>query len=515
VEEEPVPTATGTFTCHSRAIYSTSLHEEHPVHRRSQKQFMIRLLPLIATIISAACTWAETPPAFTPSGDMQAARVNHTATLLNDGRVLIAGGWNRGGVLAGAELFDPASATFTPLPNMTSPRQLHSATLLADGRVLIAGGLSGSGTASRLSSAELFDPVTATFSRTGDLNSTHFQHAATRLTDGTVLISGGYLGGSLEYYDPAAGSFVTVPGPAVKTDNASDEAVLLANGSVFLVGSDYPLIFNASTNSLKPAGYTPDLQSYPAATLLLNGKVLLSGNWIDDFGNCAAPCDGSQIFDPVANAFSRTAPPSSSRYAHTATLLADGTVLLAGGYTVGAGLAPAEIYDPSQDSYSQAGEMVTQRVFVASTLLADGRVLFTGGETAEGPSTVQFASTEIYTPAQRIAPPVLLSLSGDNKGPGAILHADTHMPVTDDNPASAGEPLEVYATGLAAQGAIPPSIAIGGHPAMILWFGTSPVYAGLNQINIRVPDNVATDKPAPVRLNYIGRPSNEVTMSVK
>jgi hypothetical protein len=198
----------------------------------------------------------------------------------------------------------------------------------------------------------------------------------------------------------------------------------------------------------------------------------------------------------------------------TATLLSDGTVLIAGNN--GVPLASAELYDPATGTFTRTGDMTTDRGLHTATLLDNGKVLNAGGiryVAAQGWPPV--SSADLYTPASVIPAPVLLSLSGDGAGQGAIQHSNTIRIASATDPAVAGEYLSIYLTGLADGAVIPPQVAIGGRLAEITFFGNVPGYPGLNLINLRMPGGVTPGPAVPVRLTYIGRLSNQVTIGAQ
>jgi hypothetical protein len=500
----------------------------------------IRLvLPLLALGAVPAAT-AQSPGTFAPTGDMKTPRWVHTATLLADGKVLIAGGGGvPNGFLESVELYDPQTGAFTLAAPMHTPRYGHTATLLPDGKVLITGGFAGGGVTSLpLSSAELYDPAHEIFLETGYMVTGRAFHTATLLRNGKVLIAGGVttdaLGHapwpqfSLELYDPSTGGFTPT---GTTTDCSSPEtATLLANGKVFLAANHYLFalqidmaeLYDPSAGACSPIAKPPANAKLPTAIALMDGNVLITADNLD--GGPTAGFGFGELYNPISGTFITTKNMTMAREEKSATLLPDGTVLITGGCLcdgpVGIGpFGSAEFYDPGKAVFSSTAEMHTARHAHTATLLNDGRVLIAGGS---GPivhpgssDSVLLSSAEIYTPAALIPAPVLLSLSGDGKGPGAIQHSGTYQVVSPENPAVAGEALIVYCTGLSDGSVIPPLVAIGGRMAEVLWFGNTPGFVGLNQINVRMPSGVAPGTAVSVRLSYIGRPSNQVTIAVR
>ena len=492
----------------------------------------MRLRGAVVPVVLLGIARAQLPGTFTPTGDMTTARSGHTQTLLPNGTVLIAGGryqplQSPSFSLAGAELYDPTTGTFTATGSMTTPRQWHTATLLPDGKVLIAGGGNCITSDPCWASAELYDPSSGTFTATGKMTAARRAFTATLLNNGKVLIAGGDLPGAVatataELYDPSTGRFTATGQMTAARDNHT--ASLLPDGEVLMIGSGWwPVpgaeLYDPETGAFRsvagtiPSGPFGRPRTTQMSILLTNGKVL---TMLEDAesGNPA----GAAIYDPANSVFAPAG--ETAALTTTATLLPDGTVL-ATGYpllnTPPGGLNALR-YDPVSGAFYPTGDMTTPRAGHSATLLLDGAVLVAGGQLVGGGvpcCDTTLSAAELYHPPVVIPAPVLFSLSGDGRGSGAILHATNQQVVSPDNPAAPGEVLEIYGTGLIDGGVIPPQVAIGGMMAEVLYFGKAPGFEGLNQINVRVPAWVTRGDAVGVRMNYLSRPSNEVTIAVQ
>ena len=294
---------------------------------------------------------------------MVEARFDHTATSLLDGRVLVAGGAAFIGdtpdsVRASAELYDPGSGTWTATASMAEARYGHTATRLPDGTVLVAGG--GSGT---LTSAELYEPSNEAWTATGSMAEGRGGHTATLLPDGTVLVAGGY-----------------------------------ANSGNLLTSAE---LYDPTNETWTATGSMAEGRADATITVLRDGTVLVAGGYtVDSSGNFAALAS-AELYDPISETWTATGSMAETHYVGTATLLPDGTVLVAGGDTVDSGnatvLASAELYDSGRGSWTAAGGMIEARDSHTATPLPDGRVLVAGGGDFSGQHLL--ASAELYDPS--------------------------------------------------------------------------------------------------------------------
>ena len=466
---------------------------------------------------------AQVPGTFASTGSMITPRFAHTATLLPDGKVLIAGGDTLcvvGGPCRGsnsAELYDPATHSFAPTGTMSTADLHIGGILLADERVLFVS-FSYSAVLGSLAAIELYDPATGSFQVTGNTVALTYATSATLLKDGRVLIAGfagSYSACGAEIYDPVAATSTPVLNGLA---DAPFAAIALADGRVlFQFYEDDAKIYDPVSGRVTDAGGLCCFDGPPQANLLLNGIVLFSGG--NDIGGSESSVE---LFDPTAGTFIPPLKMSVARDGHSSTLLPDGTVLIAGGLALAnrskPAVASAEIFDTTSGAFFPTGSLATGRAGAAAVLLNDGRVLITGGSTFLGSGLPTsnpisgLSSSEIYTPSVLVAAPGLVSLSGEQ---AAIQHGDTYQLVTTDNPAVAGEVIVIYCSGLIAGSVIPPQISIGGRMAEVLYFGSAPGFVGLNQINARVPSGIASGSNVPLRLTYLGRSSNRVNIGVR
>jgi len=451
-------------------------------------------LAAIVALIGAACSSAATPgptaspaapsaslppatpPATTPAptatprptGPLGDARQIQTATLLADGGVLVAGGFTNGDTaIASAVRYDPATGTFSATGSMADARGGHTATLLPDGHVLIAGGGPPSWTGGHtfLATAELYDPGTGTFAATGRMSTPREGHTATLLPSGRVLIAGGEdrtdnAVASAEIYDPKTGTFT--PTGSMTVERAFHTATLLPDGRVLIVGGDAGTwsydgpfyasaeIYNPKTGAFSPTGSMATPRGWQTATLLADGRVLVAGG-----ENARTDLASAEIYSPKTGRFTPTGSMTVGRVYHAAAALSDGRVLVEGGgsdYSGGKFLASAEIYNPKTGRWTATSSMADQRNFLTATLLKDGQVLVAGGFGAHS----ILASAELFDPKTGTFNPASPSVATlrrcadtPNAAPSATLQWTRGMPMGAEPTIKVGQAVAFVTTGAA------------------------------------------------------------------
>jgi N-acetylneuraminic acid mutarotase len=346
-----------------------------------------------------SATWTNTGP-------LNTAREYHTLTLLPNGLVLAAAGADLNGEgtqLSTAELFDPETGTWTNTGSLSVACQNHTATVLPSGLVLVAGGLDG-GTA--LTNAELYNPETGIWTNTGPLNTARGTHTATLLPNGLVLVAGGEntSGNAItnaELYNPATGTW-TMTG-SMNVARINHTATLLPDGLVLVDGGD-----NGGEGISDAELYDPGTGTWTttcslnaarwgqSATLLPDGSVLTAGGYS---GSASLPSSELSPAPLPDTEFLYGSSMTPARSVHTATLLPDGLVLVAGGYNYPMlSLSNADLYNPGTGMWTNTGSLNTARDFHTATLLPNDLVLVAGGlDTTEGEG-VTLSSAELYSP---------------------------------------------------------------------------------------------------------------------
>ena len=358
------------------------------------------------------CEWVLT-------GNLNAARAGHTATLLPNGMVLVAGG--TADLADSVELYDPATGTWHRAAPLGRSRSWHTATLLSDGKVLVVGGdVSEYNRYGRPDAyggtAEIFDPAAGTWNPTGSLIVPRWAWTATAtlLQNGMVLVTGGFGNAGYnvretELYDPRTGQW-TATGD-LRFGRYGHTATALGNGKVLLVSgvtdemygsTNAAELYDPATGSWTPTGSVLLPRSDHSATPLMDGRVLISGGW----ANTPRVLGSFEIYDPDTGGWAPAGDLQIKRFGHTATLLSNGAVLTAGGVTATEGvtmtwrtftyttLDSVELRPDGVQPSVSTGSLNVARSYHTATRLDDGSVLVAGGRTADMKTLLN--SAEVY-----------------------------------------------------------------------------------------------------------------------
>lgn len=375
------------------------------------------------------------------AGSVTAPRFFTTATRLPNGTVLVAGGQDGQGEISDVRIYDPPTNSWNAGAPLAIPRSRHSATLLTNGTVFVAGGLTMvPGARNVVASTAIYDPTAGSWAAGTPMHLTHYLHSATELADHRVLVVGGIGGADMtgqshsnqataEIYDPVSATWGAVPDMAFY--RYGHTSTLLPDGRVLVAGGEGSAVVGgcgqcsqklSSAELYDPATNTwtalPDMQAahaWATATLLSNGLVLVAGgeSAYDPDAEDYVPTASTDLFDPATNTWLPAASMGTARSQHVAGLLPDGRLLVAGGFDnrVG-GIKTAEVYDPTADAWSSAADMSSTRWWPAATALDDGSVLVIGG--AGGPTGTYLAS------AERFIPPPTLTITTSPGAPASV-----------------------------------------------------------------------------------------------
>jgi N-acetylneuraminic acid mutarotase len=313
-------------------------------------------------------TWRQAP-------DLASIRGTTTAVVLQDGKVLVAGGGVGAIPINAAELFDPVTGTWKPTGNLNQARRGQAGVLLQDGRVLVAGGRDADG--QPMASAEIYNPATGTWSETAPMGLGRIGHTMTLLPDGRVLVTGGT---ALNQTAGASG------GQTIQPDASAE-------------------IYDPKTSTWRPTAPMKTARFEHTATALPSGKVLIAGGQGPGDGGKIQALSSAELYDPAADAFVGTTSLSEPRTNAAAVLLSDKSSVLVvggnGGPNADTSLGSAELYDSRSGAWTRVGPLNQPRTGETATLLSDGRVLVTGGESDNKGQHRSLASAEVYDPQSR------------------------------------------------------------------------------------------------------------------
>ncbi len=341
---------------------------------------------------------------WTLTGNMTRARYSSVAVRLNDGRVLQLGGLvrtPRPAPVGPTELYDPATGAWTIGNSLNDIRIAATATVLPNGQVLAAGGCANTTCATSSSTAELYDPATGVWSAIASLNTPHSYHTATLLKNGRVLVAGGcfstcgiYAGRTAELYDPVTGTWTPTGSMAIA--RAQHTAALLPNGKVLVSGGLTDLgaitasaeLYDPATGTWSPAASMLNARRLGQAVSGPGGRVLVIGG-----ADATTMLAAAEFYTPKTNRWTATASMSTPRAFFAAVALPTpvGKVLVMGGADGALTLSSAELFDPVTRQWTATGNMNVARYSFTATLLGDGRVLVAGAYPG-------IASTELYWP---------------------------------------------------------------------------------------------------------------------
>ena len=376
-------------------------------------------LAIIGVVANMACV----VPAFAQiigTTQLNIERRGHTATLLDDGKVLIVGGDNQNGMISQAEIFDPASQNTSLSGASTIARTDHTATKLSDGRVMVIGGQGQNGS---LTSTEIYNPITASFTSGPSLTTPRNGHTATVLADDRILVVGGDNTGSAEIYDPATQKFSLLTG-SMQTARKFHSAILTSAGQVLIVGGVTPQntilntaeVFDPASQSF----YLPptDMQAaraLPTLKLLADGKVQIIG------GDAEL---SMEVFDPSNGIFIAKAllPPNTDLLAATLSTQSRAALFSP---TVSQDPLLQGVLTPEQLALlDRADHSITELPSRNQALVAGG--MNSGGQILNSAKVVNSSKASVTTDKTDYPPGEIVTISGSGFQPDEQVQLSLH-----------------------------------------------------------------------------------------